>query len=74
MMELFPGMVCPMTHANILSQDGNMRLGYNATKGNRLVFLFLGAEPKDGSKPLSVDQFLINAGWTPPPVDEEHVG
>lgn len=55
-----------MTYANIQSQDGSMAVGYKPNKGHRLVFLFLGTEPKDGSKPMDAEQFLISAGWTPP--------
>ena len=40
---------------------------YTAPKGQQFVFLYLGYEPKDGSKVLDVIQVMKNMGWTPPP-------
>lgn len=39
---------------------------FKAPKGQHFVFLYLGWEPKDGSKPLDAIQVMKNMGWTPP--------
>lgn len=44
---------------------------FSAAKGQHLVFLYLGWQPKDGSKPLDAVQALKNMGWTPPQQIEE---
>jgi hypothetical protein len=40
---------------------------FAAPKGNHLVFLYLGWQPKDGSETLDVIQVMKDLGWTPPP-------
>jgi hypothetical protein len=39
---------------------------FSAPKGQQFVFLYLGWEPRDGSKVLDVIQVMKDMGWTPP--------
>lgn len=52
-----------MTACTIVSDDGDLRLSYRAPKGERFVFLLLGSEPKDGSKPLDGEAIMKHMGW-----------
>ena len=40
-------------------------LTYRASKGNCLVMMVLGEEPKDGSKPLDPVAVMKQLGWVP---------
>ena len=46
--------------------DATASLRFKPPKGQHFVFLFLGAEPKDGSAPLNARTLLTEWGWTPP--------
>jgi hypothetical protein len=51
--------------------DATLADSFKAPKGQQFVFLYLGYEPKDGSKVLDVIQVMQNLGWTPPPELED---
>ncbi len=36
---------------------------YKAETGKNMVFLYLGQEPKDGSKPLNIGRAMNELGW-----------
>ncbi len=57
--------VVPMGSCSIvMGKPGEtITFSYRAGKGQRMVFLYLGIEPKDGSAPIDVDKFLNSMGW-----------
>ena len=65
MIDLRVGDVAPMHGCTV--QYDNLSLTYKADKKNRMVFLFLGSEPRDGSKPLDSVAVLKAMGWNPSP-------
>lgn len=42
---------------------GDAKFAYKAESGKQFVFVFLGAENKDGSNPMDIDKVLGALGW-----------
>ncbi len=56
-----PGDVVYTTH--IRASFPGMTFDYSAGKKDRFVFIFLGSEPRDGSKPIDPLERLNELGW-----------
>lgn len=56
-----------MTACTLVSDDGSLRVSYRPPKGERFVFLVLGSEPKDGSRPLDPEAVMTAMGWQKDP-------
>ncbi len=55
------GEVVAMHSCNVIK--GSTTFGYKAHKGKRMVFIFLGVEPRDGPENMDVDKVLEGMGW-----------
>ena len=67
MYELKRGDVCPMTSCEIIfdGPNGPIRARYTADRKDRMVFMFMGGEARDGSKSLPTDKVLQLMGYVP---------
>jgi hypothetical protein len=69
MENLSPGDVVAMTSAQVLLGDPKgeyLRTSYKSKPSHRMVFLFLGSEPRSGKPPLDVVERLYALGWSHP--------
>jgi hypothetical protein len=59
------GDLANMTACSVVrgTKADNIRLSYKAKRGRRMVFLFLGDEPDDGSRPIDGEAILNTMGW-----------
>jgi len=48
---------------NIRHYSGKNWFEFKAEEDKKMVFLYLGQEPKDGSNPLNPDEALGKLGW-----------
>lgn len=53
-----------MKSCTIVSSDGDLSLTYKAPKGERFMFMLLGADAKDNTAPLDPVAVMNALGWT----------
>lgn len=59
-----PGDLVNMTSCTIVTPDGS-RFTFKPNRGDAFVFMLMGVEPKDGSKPIDGAAVMERLGWQP---------